>query len=140
MAKSEPAGQSGPPSEARRRKSPAPGRAFTPFKVLLGGAALSAAASSLCCLGPFLYLVFGFSAAGLTGLGRLSWLRVPLAALSLLLVGYGFRQLYFSSKPLCAGRFSLARLRLLYWLSVPVILFFVFYPELVPLILEQRTD
>jgi len=138
MAKSEPAGQAGPPIFAQGSKSPASGRAFTP--ALLGGAVLSAAASSLCCLGPLLYLVFGLSASGLTGLGRLSWLRVPLAVLSFLVVGYGFRQLYFSSKPLCAGWFSLARLRLLYWLSVPVILFFVFYPELIPLILEQRTD
>ncbi|MDR1046046.1 MAG: hypothetical protein LBP33_13215 [Candidatus Adiutrix sp.] len=102
----------------------------------MGGALLSAVASSLCCLGPLLYLVFGFSAAGLIGLGRLSYLQVPLAALSLLFVGCGFWRLYFSSKPICAGWFSLAGTRLLYWLSAPVILFFVLYPVLLPLILE----
>ena len=103
---------------------------------VLGGALLSAIASGLCCLGPLLYLVFGLSAAGLTGLGRLSRLQVPLAALSLLFVGYGFRNLYFSSKPVCAGRLSRKKMLLVYWLSVPVIVFFVLYPAVLPLLLE----
>ena len=103
---------------------------------VLGGAVLSAVASSLCCLGPLLYLVFGISAAGLTGLGRLSWIQVPMAALSLLFVGYGFRRLYFSSKPVCVGTLSRKKMCLLYWLSVPIILFFILYPVVFPLILE----
>ena len=103
---------------------------------VLGGALLSAVASGLCCLGPLLYLVFGLSAAGLAGLGRLSRLQAPLAALSLLFVGYGFWNLYFSPKPVCAGRLSRKKMLLLYWLSVPVIVFFVLYPAMLPLILE----
>ena len=113
-------------------KSPRKDHSFA----VLGGALLSAIASSLCCLGPLIYLVFGLSAAGLTGLGRLSRLQVPLAALSLLFVGYGFWNLYFSSKPVCAGRLSRKKTLLIYWLSVPVILFFVLYPSMLPLILE----
>ena len=102
---------------------------------VLGGAVLSAVASSLCCLGPLLYLVFGVSAAGLTGLGRLSWLRIPMTILSLLFVGYGFWRLYFSSKPTCAGMLSRKKMSLLYWISVPVILFFILYPVVLPLVL-----
>jgi len=132
MLKNKPAGEAGPQPRAGRFK----GRPFKPLTALLGGALLSAAASGLCCLGPLLYLLFGLSAAGLTGLGRWSRLRIPLASLSLLLVGYGFWNLYFSSKPFCRGRLSLAGLRLLYWLSVPVILFFVLYPAVLPLMLE----
>lgn len=103
---------------------------------VLGAAVLSAVASSLCCLGPLLYLVFGISATGLTNLGQLGWLRIPMTALSLLLVGDGFRRLYFSSKPICVGMISRAKMRLLYWLAVPVILFFILYPVVLPLIFE----
>ena len=102
---------------------------------VLGGAVLSAVASSLCCLGPLLYLVFGISAAGLTGLGRLSWLRIPMTTLSLLFVGNGFWRLYFSSKPACAGLISRKILCVLYWISVPLILFFILYPVVLPLVL-----
>jgi len=140
LIKSKPTAEAGSLLGAKRCGGPSKGRAFTPLKALLGGALLSAVASGLCCLGPLLYLVFGLSAAGLTGLGRLYRLRVPLAALSLLLVGYGFWNLYFSSKPLCGGWFSLSKTRLLYWLSVPVILFFVLYPAVLPLMLAQRAD
>ena len=104
---------------------------------VLGAAVLSAAASGLCCLGPLLYLVFGVSAAGLTGFARLGWLQIPMAILSLLFVGYGFQRLYFSSRPICAGRLSLKQTRLLYWLTIPVILFFILYPWILPLVLED---
>ena len=135
-AKNKTAAGADSPAEGGQFKSPAGGRAFKSPLAILGGAVLSAAVSSLCCLGPLLYLVFGVSAAGLTGLGRLSFLRAPLTILSLLFVGYGFWKLYFSSAPICSGWLSLPRMRLLYWLSVPVILFFILYPFIFPIILE----
>jgi len=107
---------------------------------VLGGAVAAAAASSLCCIGPLLYLVFGVSAASLAGLSP--WLsktgrfQAPLAALSLALVGYGFWRLHFSPKPLCAGGLSRKTLRWLYWLALPVVLFFILYPFVLPRLYE----
>ena len=104
---------------------------------ILGAALLSAAASGLCCLGPLLYLVFGVSAAGLTGFARLGWLQLPMTVLSLLFVAYGFWRLYFSPRPVCAGRLSPGKIRLLYWLALPIILFFILYPWILPLFFEE---
>ena len=97
------------------------------------GAAL---VSSLCCVGPFIYLVFGVSAAGLSGLEHLAWLQWPMIALSMGLIGYGFWRLYFSAKPLCTGRFSRRQLTWLYWILSPVVLALLFYPFFIPWLME----
>ena len=107
------------------------------FAALLGGAVLTAVASSLCCIGPLVYLVFGVSAATLSSFGKMSRFQIPLMIVSLALVVYGFQRLHFSSRPLCAGPISRAKLLWLYWLSVPVILFFILYPFLLPLLYER---
>ncbi|MGX2952331.1 hypothetical protein ACWAU3_04015 [Shewanella sp. JL219SE-S6] len=69
----------------------------------LAAAVVAAVASSLCCIGPLIYLVFGVSAASLSGIEQLGWLQVPMLALSTLLILLGFWRLYFS-KGLCAPR------------------------------------
>jgi len=96
----------------------------------------TAVASSLCCIGPLVYLVFGVSAASLTSFSKMSRFQIPLMIASAALIGYGFWRLHFSSRPLCAGVISRTKLLWLYWLSVPVVLFFILYPFLLPLFYE----
>lgn len=94
----------------------------------LFGALGTALVSSLCCIGPFIYLVFGVSAAGLSGLSQYSWLQWPMIAVSLSLLGIGFWRLYFSSRPFCTGWLTRRRMLWFYWIAVPVVLFLLFYP------------
>lgn len=99
-------------------------------------AIVTAAASSLCCIGPLIYLVFGISAAGLSGIEQLSWLQIPMLAISTCLIFFGFWRLYFSKKLFCSDRITLNQMRFLYWLAMPLILFFQFYPFILPWIFE----
>jgi len=103
---------------------------------VLAGALAAAFASSLCCIAPLMYLLFGISAASLSGLGQTSAFRVPFAALALLLSAAAFRKIHSSRKICGACRISKNKLFLLYWTALPVILFFVFYPVILPLIYE----
>ena len=111
-------------------------RGNSSFVALLGGSVATAVASSLCCIGPLVYLVFGVSAASLAGFSKMSRFQIPLMIVSIALIGYGFWRLYFSSKPICAGVISRTKLLWLYWLSVPAVLFFTLYPFLLPLIYD----
>ena len=53
--------------------------------------ALSAAvASTLCCIAPLIYLVFGVSSTWLIGLGEYDYLRIPMLIVSLCAFAYGF--------------------------------------------------
>ncbi|GAB1128124.1 MAG: Hg(II) uptake system permease component MerT family [Shewanella algae] len=106
------------------------------FLATLAAAVVAAVASSLCCIGPLIYLVFGVSAASLSGVEQLGWLQVPMLALSTLLILLGFWRLYFSKKPLCTATMSRTRMLLLYWLAVPVVLAFQLYPFVLPWLLE----
>lgn len=99
-------------------------------------AVIAAVASSLCCIAPLIYLVFGVSAAGLSGLSSLGWLQVPMLILSTGLILLGFWRLYFAKKPLCTGKFSRGQMLLIYWLSVPIVLAFQLYPFVLPWLLE----
>ncbi|GKX53455.1 hypothetical protein [Budvicia aquatica] len=102
----------------------------------LAAAIITAAASSLCCIGPLIYLVFGVSAAGLSGIEQLGWLQIPMIVISLGLIISGFWRLYFSKKPFCTGRLSRFQVLCLYWIAVPVILALQFYPFVLPWIFE----
>ncbi|RPH27771.1 hypothetical protein EHN07_10395 [Buttiauxella warmboldiae] len=104
--------------------------------VSLMAALAAAAASTLCCIGPLLYLVFGISAAGLTGIPTLPWLQIPLAAIALGLMIRGFWRLYLSPKPICTSIVSRRVLVGLYWLSVPLVLFLTTYPYVLPWLWE----
>ena len=106
------------------------------FGASIAATLISAVLSSLCCLAPLLYLVFGVSVAGLTWLQHFSWLQWPMMGVSLLLLGFGFWRLYFSSKLYCSTRFSLKTMRILYWIAVPVVLIVLFYPFFLPWVLE----
>lgn len=102
----------------------------------LAGALLAALMSSLCCLGPLVYLIFGVSAASFSGLHKLSWLQWPMMAVSLFLLALGFWRLYLSSKPYCSAFLSRRAMTILYWLALPMVLIMLFYPFLLPYVLE----
>lgn len=101
-------------------------------------AALSAAiASTLCCIGPLIYLIFGISSPWLMNLSEFVWLQIPMTILSLSLFGYGFWLLFFSKKIICTKYLSRRSLIVLYLLVFVVILFFLLYPTVLPWILEN---
>lgn len=102
----------------------------------LAAAIIAAVISSLCCIGPLIYLVFGISAAGLSGIEQLGWLQIPMIVISLGLMVSGFWRLYFSKKPFCTGRLTRSQTLYLYWIAVPIILIFQFYPFVLPWLFE----
>nr|WP_249038183.1 hypothetical protein [Shewanella algidipiscicola] len=106
------------------------------FLATMATAVIAAVASSLCCIGPLVYLVFGASAASLSGMQSLGWLQMPMLLLSTGLILLGFWRLYFSSKPMCTGVISRNKLLLLYWLTIPIVLAFQLYPFILPWLFE----
>ncbi len=102
-------------------------------------AMLTAILSSLCCIGPLIYLLFGISAAALTGIQILNYLQIPMITLSVGLLLLGFWRLYFSKKPFCAGRLTRKQTLSLYWCTLPIILLFQLYPFILPWIIELVT-
>ncbi|HCH39776.1 MAG TPA: hypothetical protein DE191_09850 [Enterobacter sp.] len=99
-------------------------------------AAAAAVTAGLCCVGPLLYLLFGISAAGFAGLSQLEFLRLPMIMLSLGLMLRVFWRLYFSKRLWCTGRLTLGQMRLLFWLTLPVLLLVLFYPTVVTWVYE----
>lgn len=99
-------------------------------------AAAAAVTAGLCCVGPLLYLLFGISAAGFAGLSQFEFLRLPMIALSLGLMLRVFWRLYFSRRPWCTGHLTLGQMRLLFWLSLPLLLLVLFYPTVVAWVYE----
>lgn len=69
----------------------------------LAAAAVTAVASSLCCIGPLIYLVFGVSAAGLSGVEKLGFLQYPMLILSTVLIVMGFGGSISLSGPFAVG-------------------------------------
>lgn len=112
----------------------APSSAKGPL-VTLAAALTAALASSFCCIGPLLYLLFGVSAAGLTALPGLAWLQIPMIVLAVGLMARGFWRLYLSARPVCINLVSLRTLRVLYWLAVPLVLALVSWPYVLPVLM-----
>lgn len=106
------------------------------FWAMCTTALAAAVASTLCCIGPLIYLAFGVSSAWLVQLSEYSYLQVPMLVISLGAFGYGFWLLNFSDKIICSKYLSRRTLRILYWIMAPVILFFLSYPYVLPYILE----
>lgn len=100
-------------------------------------AVVAAVTSSLCCIAPLIYLLFGVSSTWLIELNQFDFLRIPMLVLSLAAFSYGFWLLVFSKKIICTRYLSRRTLIVLYWLVFAVILFFLFYPTFLPWILEQ---
>lgn len=99
-------------------------------------AVTAAVGSTMCCIAPLIYLLFGFSSPWLVSLSEYEYLRVPLLVVSLGAFGYGFWLLMFSKKIICTKYLSHRSLVVLYWLAFAVIVFFLAYPTVLPWLLE----
>lgn len=100
-------------------------------------AVIAAVTSSLCCIAPLIYLLFGVSSSWLIKLNQFDFLRIPMLVISLTAFSYGFWLLVFSRKIVCTRYLSRRTLLILYFVVFGIILFFLFYPTLLPWILEQ---
>ena len=100
-------------------------------------AAVSAAVgSTLCCIAPLIYLLFGVSSPWLMSLSEYDYLQLPLMIISIGVCGYGFWHLFFSKKIICTRYFSRRTLMIFYGVALVVILFFLTYPYILPWILS----
>jgi len=68
------------------------------FWVAIATALSAAVASTLCCIAPLIYLVFGVSSTWLIGLGEYDYLRIPMLIVSLCAFAYGFWLVLFFKK------------------------------------------
>ncbi|TNH08320.1 hypothetical protein [Testudinibacter sp. TR-2022] len=96
----------------------------------------TAVASTLCCIAPLVYLLFGIASPFLMELNQLAFLQIPMLIVSLGLFGYGFWLLIFSKKVICTQYLSRRSLIALYGVVSVLILFFLSYPILLPWFLE----
>ena len=100
-------------------------------------AAVSAAVgSTLCCIAPLIYLLFGVSSPWLMSLSEYDYLQLPLLILSIGAFGYCFWQQYFSKKIILTRYFSRRTFMIFYGVALVVILFFLTYPYILPWILS----
>src|SRR5687767_8876077 len=100
--------------------------------VAVGGAVLTAAAASICCTGPLLFVAFGIGAFGAAT--RFAPARPYLLAVAVLTLAFGFYQAYFRREPSCAPGESCATkpasraARVSLWLSSLAVVTFAFSP------------
>ncbi|MCW9718896.1 mercuric transporter MerT family protein [Avibacterium sp. 21-599] len=113
-----------------------PKNANTKFWAICTTAVSAAVASTLCCIAPLFYLLFGISSTWLVSLNQLAFLQIPMLVISLFAFGYGFWLLNFSGKIICSKYLSRRMLQVLYWLMALIILFFLTYPYVLPYILD----
>ncbi|MCI7717967.1 mercuric transporter MerT family protein [[Pasteurella] aerogenes] len=106
------------------------------FWAMCTTAVTAAVASTLCCIAPLVYLAFGISSSWLVSLNELAFLQIPMLIISLGAFGYGFWLLNFSDKIICTKYLSRRTLQILYWVMAIVVLFFLTYPYVLPMILE----
>src|SRR5918911_2377455 len=102
-------------------------------KLTTGGAVAAAAAGSLCCIGPLLFVVLGVGAFGASAL--FETLRPYLLGLAVLLLAFGFYRAYFrrvgtSCAPgaACASKSASRATRLSLWVSAFAVLAFTLSP------------
>lgn len=65
------------------------------------GGVLGAVLASTCCIGPLILVSIGVSGAWIGSLTALEPLKPYFIAATLVLLGLGFRQVYFRKKPAC---------------------------------------
>ncbi|MGC7560816.1 mercuric transporter MerT family protein [Pasteurella sp. PK-2025] len=99
-------------------------------------AIMAAITSTLCCIAPLIYLVFGVSSSWLVSLNQLEYLRLPMLIIAVSSFGYGFWLLTFSKKILCTQFLSRKGFMGLYGIVFVIMLFFLFYPTLLPYFLD----
>jgi mercuric ion transport protein len=69
---------------------------------LAAGGLIGAVLASTCCIAPLALLALGVSGAWIGNLTALEPYKPYFAAVALVFIGLGFRQIYFRSKPACA--------------------------------------
>lgn len=67
-----------------------------------GAAALGAVVASSCCIGPLLLVILGVSGAWIGNLVALEPYKPIFLVVTALLLGAGFRQVYFKPRAVCA--------------------------------------
>jgi len=65
------------------------------------GGVIGAILASTCCIAPLVLLTLGISGAWIGNLTALEPYKPYFAAVALIFVGLGFRQVYFKAKPAC---------------------------------------
>jgi len=76
------------------------------FWIAIATALSAAVASTLCCIAPLIYLLFGVSSTWLIGFGEYDYLRIPMLIISLCAFAYGFWLLMFSKRIICSKYIS----------------------------------
>lgn len=72
---------------------------------------IGALLASSCCVAPLVLLLLGVSGAWIGNLSALEPFRAYFAAIALIFIGLGFWQVYFRTRPDCAGDSYCARPR-----------------------------
>jgi mercuric ion transport protein len=73
------------------------------------GGVIGAVLASTCCIAPLALLALGVSGAWIGNLTALEPYKPYFAAVALVFIGLGFRQVYFRQKPACADGSHCAR-------------------------------
>lgn len=73
------------------------------------GGVIGALLASSCCILPLVLLTLGVSGAWIGNLTALEPYKPYLATVALVVIGLGFRQVYFTAKPACADGSYCAR-------------------------------
>jgi mercuric ion transport protein len=73
------------------------------------GGVIGAVLASTCCIAPLTLLMLGVSGAWIGNLTALEPYKPYFAAVALVFIGLGFRQVYFRPKPACAHGSHCAR-------------------------------
>lgn len=69
--------------------------------LFVAGGILGAVLASICCIGPLVLVLLGVSGAWIGNLTALEPLKPAFAAVALLFIGLGFRQVYFRPREIC---------------------------------------
>lgn len=73
------------------------------------GGVIGAILASTCCIAPLVLLTLGISGAWISNLTALEPYKPYFAAVALVFIGLGFRQVYFKTKPACVAGSYCAR-------------------------------
>lgn len=95
---------------------------------LAAGGVIGAVLASACCVVPLLFVMLGISGAWIGNLTALEPFKPYVAAVALLFIGLGFREVYFKPAPACVDGSWCARphsavlTKTVLWLSTLVVL------------------
>lgn len=97
-------------------------------RIFAAGGVIGAILASTCCVVPLLFVTLGISGAWIGSLTALEPYKPYFAAVALVFIGLGFRQVYFKAKPACVDGSYCAKpqsaviTKAALWLSTVVVL------------------